>query len=277
MDANTTSSALPSSSSSSSTESQLLQALIDRGWCFKDMDRIRVLITAQFSIPASLCTVDSIESELLNMDLRSIGGKCLPDPSLLCKTSHLRGPVVLQVCSSRDISRSSIDASGNSGNRRLLRLKLTDGHSEITAIEYSHVPSIPEDVIPGTKVRLQNKADIYGGTLCVNKKVITVLGGIVQSLYEEWQFKRKYLDVSRHSLRLSQDDASSCPPPFEKLKIGARVRETSSLLCTSATKETRPSSHTTGSTVHLNTGFPQTSSKDGRHGLAAKGETSNSS
>lgn len=53
----------------------------------------------------------------------------------------------------RDISRSSIeDFSGNSGGRRLLRLNLTDGFMEITAIEYLHVPSIPDDVVPGTKV-----------------------------------------------------------------------------------------------------------------------------
>lgn len=60
---------------------------------------------------------------------------------------------IKQVCSSRDISRSSTaDASENSSNQRLLRLKLTDGHSEITAVEYSHVPSIPDDISPGTKV-----------------------------------------------------------------------------------------------------------------------------
>ena len=59
-----------------------------------------------------------------------------------------------QVCSSRDISRSSLAeaASENSNNRRLLLLKLTDGHNEITAIEYSHVPSFPDDISPGTKV-----------------------------------------------------------------------------------------------------------------------------
>lgn len=58
-----------------------------------------------------------------------------------------------QILSIRDISRSQVDdAVGNSGNRRLLRLKLTDGHSEITAIEYPHVPSISDDVSPGTKV-----------------------------------------------------------------------------------------------------------------------------
>lgn len=55
----------------------------------------------------------------------------------------------------RDISKSSVDdISRNSGGRRLLRLGLTDGHSEITAVEYSHIPVIPDNVVPGTKVML---------------------------------------------------------------------------------------------------------------------------
>ncbi|KAL3839855.1 hypothetical protein ACJIZ3_024446 [Penstemon smallii] len=257
-------------SSSSSSPESLLQAVISRGWCFRDSEQIQGLIGAQLSSSShgsSFCTVDSIESELLNMDLRSIGGKCLPQPSLLSKTPHLQGPIVLQVCSSRDISRSSIvDASGNSGNRRLLRLKLTDGHSEITAVEYSHVPSIPDDVIPGTKVRLQNKANICSGIVCLNNKVITILGGAVQSLYEEWHMNRKFLDVSR--VRLSHENASGCPPPFEKLQIRAPARGTASVLHNFATKGTHYPSETKGSSG--------SSSMDSGQSLAGKGQSSDS-
>lgn len=74
----------------SSSQSHLSAALAARGWCLKDTDRIRELITPSAAL-------DSVESELLNMDLRSFGGKCLPQPSLLTKTSHLQGPIVLQV------------------------------------------------------------------------------------------------------------------------------------------------------------------------------------
>lgn len=53
----------------------------------------------------------------------------------------------------RDISRNSVDEfSISSGDRRLLRLGLTDGHSDITAIEYSHIPFMADNVVPGTKV-----------------------------------------------------------------------------------------------------------------------------
>lgn len=113
------------------------------------------------------------------------------------------------------------ESSGSSNNRRLLRLKLTDGHSDITAIEYSHIPSIPDDIVPGTKVRLENKATVHSGIVCLNAKMITVLGGAVSSLYEEWQMNKKYSGFSRSTLKVAHEDGAAGPPPFEKLQIGA--------------------------------------------------------
>ncbi|XP_047946845.1 uncharacterized protein LOC125193145 [Salvia hispanica] len=48
------------------------------------------------------------------------------------------------------------EASENSGNRQLLLLKLTDGHSEITAIEYTHVPSFPDYISLGPRDTLND-------------------------------------------------------------------------------------------------------------------------
>ena len=50
---------------------------------------------------------------------------------------------------------------------------------------------------------------------------MSVIGGTVQSLYEEWQMNQKYSGLSRPSLRLSQSDDGAGPPPFEKLDIEA--------------------------------------------------------
>lgn len=68
---------------------------------------------------------------------------------------------------------------------------------------------------------MENKVVIRSGILCLNPKVVTVLGGVVQSLYEEWQMNKKYSGFSRSSLKASQKGDSSGPPPFEKLQIGA--------------------------------------------------------
>ncbi|XP_058184003.1 uncharacterized protein LOC131301634 [Rhododendron vialii] len=214
--------AASSSSSSSAASEALIQTLISRGWCFGDVEQVKAIIVVQSALHGGSCTADFVESELVNMDLRSLGGKSLPDGSLLLKSSYLQGPKVLQLSSVRDISRSSTaDTSAGSNNRRLLRFFLTDGHSQITAIEYSHIPSIADDVVPGTKVRLGNKAPVHSGIVCLNPKVITVLGGVVPTLYEEWQMNKKYSGFDRSLIKASKEGDTGGPPPFEKLQIEA--------------------------------------------------------
>lgn len=52
--------------------------------------------------------------------------------------------------------------------------------------------------------------------------MVTVLGGAVPSLHEEWEMNKKYFVLSRSSIRPSQESGSGGgPPPFEKLQIGA--------------------------------------------------------
>ncbi|KAF6166980.1 hypothetical protein GIB67_030673 [Kingdonia uniflora] len=209
-----------------SKSSSLIETLIQRGWCFNNIEELKGLIQIHIAtVGDSGNTVNSIESGfLVNMDLRTIGGKSLPqDPTLLKKSSFLQGPKVLQVVSVRNICQSSIEESSvSSSKRRLLRFGLTDGHLEIVAIEYSPMAGITDEIIPGTKVRLDNKVPMNSGILCLNPKVATVMGGVVQSLYEEWQMTKKYSGFSRSSLRLTQKNDGDGPPPFEKLQIEAR-------------------------------------------------------
>ncbi|KAJ9183385.1 hypothetical protein P3X46_007247 [Hevea brasiliensis] len=215
---------------SSEASEAVIETLRTRGWSIGDIDQVKALIFIQSALSddqETSAVADSVESELLNMDLKSIGAKSLPDSNLIRKTSHLLGPKVLQISSVRDISISSIEGFSDSGHRRLLRLRLTDGHNEITAIEYSHIPSIPNDVVPGTKVRLENKTPIHSGILCLNPKDITVIGGVVPSLYEEWQLNQKYSGFSRSLMRLSEETDSGGPPPFEKLQIVAPFHRSS--------------------------------------------------
>lgn len=65
---------------------------------------------------------------------------------------------------------------------------------------------------------------LHSGIVCLKPNMITVLGGVVQSLYEEWQMNRKYSLFSRSALRRSEESDNGGPPPFEKLQIGAPSR-----------------------------------------------------
>nr|KYP42724.1 Tudor domain-containing protein 3 [Cajanus cajan] len=202
----------------------VLETLRKRGWYLEDTVDLKAIVVFQSALaddPSKV--VESVESELLNSDLRSISAKSLRQPALLRNPSSvLQGPIVLQISSARDVSKSSVDEFlRNSGGRRLLRLCLTDGHSEITAVEYSHVPSIPDNVVPGTKIRLENKVVVHSGIVCLNPKVLTVLGGVVKSLHEEWEMNQKYSGLSRSSLRKLENRDTGGPPSFVKLQVGS--------------------------------------------------------
>lgn len=62
---------------------------------------------------------------------------------------------------------------------------------------------------------------IRSGIVCLNSKGLTVLGGVVQSLYEEWQMNKKYSGFSRSSLRQLEESDAGGPPPFVKLRVGS--------------------------------------------------------
>ncbi|KAM0838920.1 hypothetical protein ACQ4PT_060659 [Festuca glaucescens] len=216
----------PSSSASPEVE-MLLRSVAARGWRFRDTadESIQALLHAS---PSAL--PEAVEAVLLDTDLRVFGGKTLPNRASATsgkRLSYLHGPIVLQVVSVRDIYSSNVDASfKNPLQRRLLRFSLTDGVSEAVAIEFSPIPFITEEIAPGTKIRLENKIPVNHGILCLSAKNVSVIGGTVQSLYEEWKMNQKYSGISRPSLRLSQNDDGVGPPPFEKLDTEARPNRT---------------------------------------------------
>ncbi|CAH8286144.1 unnamed protein product [Eruca vesicaria subsp. sativa] len=232
-----------SSSAAGNTHTAVINTLTNRGWCFKEADYLNPLVTQiSSSIGATNQTpaiVDSVEAELLNMDIRLIGGKSLPDATELRRCSHLQGPKVLQISSVRDVTKSSAEEFlGSSTGKRVLKLVLTDGKIEISALEYSHIPSLNNDVVPGTKVRLENKAVVRDGLVCLTPKEVTVLGGRVESLFEEWQMKRKYASLSRSTGRQSQEGKDrDGPPPFEELQIRKGSHHRDSYKTTSRTIE----------------------------------------
>lgn len=77
----------------------LLKTLTSKGWRFENPDETLELIQS-IIVEEGNQNMDrllgAVESELLNMDLRSFGGKSLPDPVAMKKLSQLQGPLILQ-------------------------------------------------------------------------------------------------------------------------------------------------------------------------------------
>lgn len=90
-----------SSSAAGHTHTTVINALTSRGWCFGDVTYLKSLVTDISSLMGggnqTGAVVESVEAELLNIDIRLVGGKSLPDPTELRRCSHLQGPKVLQV------------------------------------------------------------------------------------------------------------------------------------------------------------------------------------
>lgn len=68
---------------------------------------------------------------------------------------------------------------------------------------------------------MENKVAVHSGIVCLTPKVLTVLGGVVQPLYDEWEMNKKYSGFSRSSLRKLENRDTGGPPQFVKLQVGS--------------------------------------------------------
>lgn len=73
---------------------KVFQFLTSRGWCLKDLSVVEQVLQEMDQHPQAM--EKFVEGKLLDMDLKAIGGKCLPDASAMQRLSHLQGPKVLQ-------------------------------------------------------------------------------------------------------------------------------------------------------------------------------------
>lgn len=73
---------------------------------------------------------------------------------------------------------------------RMLKLSLTDGHTNCQAIEMKPIPALSLDnTAPGTKLYI-NGAQILSGCLMLDLKCCKVLGGNVSALVERWEVSK---------------------------------------------------------------------------------------
>ncbi|KAF8275535.1 putative protein of unknown function (DUF1767) [Trypanosoma cruzi] len=123
-------------------------------------------------------------------------------------SSTLTIPVVLQVNSSRDATqplRPCADsceeemifaaAFQKKTNTRLLRLVLSDGHSEIPAIELTTLRVFRGIPVPGEKLLVKEGTQIKNGAIIMTEDCVVPLGGEVLQLKKEFHSKRNRTDV----------------------------------------------------------------------------------
>ncbi|XP_078494524.1 recQ-mediated genome instability protein 1 [Ciona intestinalis] len=148
---------------------------------------------------------NQVYGQWLDTDLSDLEQPTLPDEILLEKYM-LRGKYCLQINSLLDISQSAhsqllkLQNKENSNTTvsaetqatqkpwekkasRMLMLQLTDGVTNIQAIEYQTIPTLNETLPPGIKVLIKGPVLCREGVIMLSPRHIEVLGGEVEDLF----------------------------------------------------------------------------------------------
>ncbi|XP_026756199.2 recQ-mediated genome instability protein 1-like [Galleria mellonella] len=139
------------------------------------------------------------EQWLLN-DLKDICPGCLPPNLKDMKKIQLDGRYALQINAVIDIgtpayqqylklqkvNMENIEATINNDEKipshRMLKLYLTDGVQDISAIEYNPMRNLSCDITPGCKIYVKGPVECRRGVLLLTEKNIELLGGEVDSM-----------------------------------------------------------------------------------------------
>uniref|UniRef100_A0A8D8FDY1 Survival of motor neuron-related-splicing factor 30 n=1 Tax=Culex pipiens TaxID=7175 RepID=A0A8D8FDY1_CULPI len=195
----------------------LLEQLQEQGWHLLPAGIERLLE----GTPGSNLDAKQAIKLALDIDLREIGGGALSSISARgTKADSFDGNIVVQVLKVRNISAPKANEESKAAPR-LLKLTITDGQTQYSALEGEHVPSLSLDTAPGTKIYLKNgPIKILQGMLILNANNVSILGGKVPALFDKWELTRamaKYAKGGRMQL------SASGPPPW--IPFGQKIQQ----------------------------------------------------
>jgi RecQ-mediated genome instability protein 1 len=200
---------------------------------------------------------EMVYEQWLHANLREVVSRpCIPTSVTDQQATQICGRFIVQVDSVIDVGAAayaqlqkikghSLDNVENSGNirnfepkpTRLLLMSLTDGVTDVQAMEYQPIPQLNTELVPGTKLLLQGTINCRLGTLLVSGSHVQVLGGGVESLIDVNQQKR-VLARALNNESLAGEGGDSGGP-----NINDEVEAT--------TEPTNQAAATPGATLHL--------------------------
>ncbi|XP_045070542.1 tudor domain-containing protein 3 isoform X2 [Coregonus clupeaformis] len=173
--------------------SELNLALSKEGWYLTDEGIEELKATSEKP------SANYIIRIALNSDLRTIGRKFLPADVNSGRVEKVEGPCVLQVQKVRNVSAPK-DHEESQGAPRMLRLQMTDGHTNAVGLEFKHLSQISLNTPPGTKVKVLGTVQVKNGILLLDDSKISVLGGEVDHMMEKWELQRSLAKHSRSNI-----------------------------------------------------------------------------
>ena len=146
-------------------------------------------------------------NEYTDLDLCQCRSKIEAVLPSLKSISTVKGPFHLQVKNITDVSRNNGHQS-----KRLLRLQLTDGHTDVIALELIPCPQlILNKLLPGTKICIKGDVEVANEMLLLYPENVSILGGKVPNLIHKWKTSNSKIDPFLTSVASSK---GAPPPPF---------------------------------------------------------------
>ena len=188
------------------------------------------------------------EWELLNIDLRHQKAKLEPVlPRIHQGNYTIAVQMRLQVISCRDVSRPTVErldlsdettmSPSENAPKRLLRFQLSDGNTEVTAVEFQPCSQLKLRLLcPGTKLLLRGEIEVENFMILLRPRNVVVLGGIVPHLMQKWQVTTSKLDP----FLMSVGNSGKPPPPFVEFDVNKIVKAvTTSVVGSTANSRTQ--------------------------------------
>ncbi|BHF63349.1 tudor domain-containing protein 3 [Sparganum proliferum] len=209
--------------------------LISPGWLVSDEYR---------KVLDGISSAADVQKHLVETDMREYGVSWLD--SKKSKDVLIGEGQVLQVVRVRNIAISQAEedflTSSADEGARLLKLVLTDGKTNISALDMDNSPKLSIETWPGTKIRLTGRVPIRCGFLLLRQNNFEVLEGCVEQLYREW-----LLTKDARGGRRTRQVGPDAPPPFvpfgtaDAAKLIASQNQFFSSLRASSNSESGPS------------------------------------
>ncbi|VDN07381.1 unnamed protein product [Thelazia callipaeda] len=149
----------------------------------------------------SIDDVEKLKQLLLDIDIREYSSPVLAN-QINKELGEFKGPLVLQVVKLRNVSYPKYsDATHTDG---LIKIQLSDGFSNIQALQIEPIPKLNSKTPFGAKVRLTGKIPIENGMLLIDETNCHLLGGVVEKVVEKWNLEKNWL---QNPLRIAETKA----------------------------------------------------------------------
>lgn len=160
--------------------------------------------------------IDYLNAELLDSDLHGIGQKILKDENLLESSE----PFILQIDKLRNIAIPKMSEEKGKDGDRFLRLVLSDGNTNVIALEMQTIRGLQCKCPPGTKIKIfPEYIQVERGFWLLTNKNCQILGGNVKEIVAKWKAEQ---DASKR--RLAPGTASG-PPPWVPFGVKVDTRQ----------------------------------------------------